>query len=482
MSHKLGVCVPYRNREKHLKEFSPHLHKFLTERGIEHKIYFAHQVDDKLFNRGKMKNIAAKHAFDDGCDYIVWHDIDMVPEDDSCDYSYNPENPKHLAVRISQTDYDLKYEEYFGGAVLFTKEQVEATNGYSNDYWDWGMEDDDLFWRCVLTGNAEQHYLPETKNQKYGYFDGLKSYARIDTSRSIRNLCSRSHTVSVLVRAHQQEEKVPIYLIGDANRRFCEYPILRRPGHDWGISYNNSRAFTSMLWNHEAQFLYLWAKRYEQQWTWVTLSVDDTKKEISLYINGKKSDARFGTGATSPLEYEGFLKRYGEEAYYIGTTTSVGTNAVNRWFRGDIAKVMMWNRCLNEDEILQFPNDMLLSYDFGATDKNKLIDLSNNGNHGKLFRVDIKEDDSLKIHNTILPFRRDGKFKCLPHKTEGLITVGGVDKWAKGETTARNEKRYVLEMQQGKHNWKNDGMNNLEYELISIEDIGNNSVMINCKA
>ena len=36
--------------------------------------------------------------------------------------------------------------------VLFNKEQVEKTNGYSNDYWDWGMEDDDLFWRCYLEG------------------------------------------------------------------------------------------------------------------------------------------------------------------------------------------------------------------------------------------------------------------------------------------------------------------------------------------
>jgi predicted glycosyltransferase involved in capsule biosynthesis len=156
---KLGVCVPYRNREEHLAQFSPRVHKFLEERGIEHKIYFAHQCDNLLFNRGKMKNIAADIAFKDGCDYIVWHDIDMIPEDDSCDYSYNPENPKHLAVRISQTDYNLKYEEYFGGAVLFTKEQVMKTNGYSNDYWDWGMEDDDLFWRCALNGMADQTYI-----------------------------------------------------------------------------------------------------------------------------------------------------------------------------------------------------------------------------------------------------------------------------------------------------------------------------------
>ena len=480
---KLGVCVPYRNRESHLKVFSPHLHKFLTDRGIEHKIYFAHQVDDKLFNRGKMKNIAAKHAFDDGCDYIVWHDIDMVPEDDSCDYSYNPENPKHLAVRISQSDYNLKYEEYFGGAVLFTKEQVMATNGYSNDYWDWGMEDDDLFWRCVLNGNAEQHYLKDIyKNQKYGYFNGKDSYIEIKPSRLTRGTCSRSHTVSILVRAHQQEEKVPIYLIGDENRRFCEYPVMRRPGFDWGISYNNSRAFTTMLWNSEKSFLYLWAKRYEEQWTWVTMTVDSSNKLISLYINGKKSDARFGTGLSSPLSYNGSLKSYGTESYFIGTTTSVKDDEVNKWFKGDIAKLMVWNRCLDEDEILQFPKDMIINYDFGNVKGGIIKDLTEYENDGEVYNVKIKTEKNLKIHNTILPFRRDGKFKCLPHETEGLIRIRGVDKWAKGETTARNERRYILEMQQGKYDWKNDGMNSLEYELISVEDIGNNSVMINCKA
>ena len=41
-----------------------------------------------------------------------------------------------------------------------------------------------------------------------------------------------------------QEEKVPIWLVGDWDRRFCEYPIIRRPGYDWGLSYNNSRTFT----------------------------------------------------------------------------------------------------------------------------------------------------------------------------------------------------------------------------------------------
>ena len=235
---KLGVCVPYRNREAHLKEFIPKIGKYLDGQGIDYCIYFAHQVDDKLFNRGATKNVAAKHAFEDGCDYIVWHDIDMIPEE-GCDYSFPKKTPIHIATSISQMDYKLKYEEYFGGAVLFSKEQVEKTNGYSNDYWDWGMEDDDLFWRCVLEGYADDTYMDyPTDDQTYLNFNGLNSFIKIDKDAKLRNVTSRSHTVSILVRAYQQEDKVNIWLVGDDERRFCEYPIIRRPGYDWGLSYN----------------------------------------------------------------------------------------------------------------------------------------------------------------------------------------------------------------------------------------------------
>ena len=45
---------------------------------------------------------------------------------------------------------------------------------------------------------------------------------------------------------------------------------------------------------------------------------------------------------------------------------------------------------------------------------------------------------------------------------EGL--VNGV--WAKGDTTAKNERRYVLEMQQGKVNYKQDGINSIQYKIL----------------
>ena len=49
MSHKLGICIPYRNRKEHLDRLIPHLSEHLIKQGIEHTFYVGHQVDDKLF-------------------------------------------------------------------------------------------------------------------------------------------------------------------------------------------------------------------------------------------------------------------------------------------------------------------------------------------------------------------------------------------------------------------------------------------------
>ena len=467
---KLGVCVPYRNREEHMNIFVPHVSKFLEDRGIEHTIYLAHQCDEKLFNRGLMKNIAAKHAFDDGCDYIVWHDIDMVPEDESCDYSFPNDNPQHIAVRISQSDYQLKYEEYFGGAVIFSKEQVERTNGYSNDYWDWGMEDDDLFWRCVMEGYAEKTKLDYDGEEYVAYFNGIDSKIEFPPSREQRNAISNSHTVSILVKADQQIEKVPIWLIGDSERKFIEYPIFRKPGYDWGLSFNNSRAYTVMLWDRMKTHLYQWIKRYENQWTWITLAVNADKKFIHFYLNGKESDARLGTGTYSPLQYTEPLKKYGMEPFQIGYSAGNGET----YFKGGIAQIQMWDRCLSKTEIKNLHKEI--------PEDNLVLDLFTMAlDFGNRTNVELKKE-KIEIPNTILPYRRDGRFKCLPHQTEGLIKVDGIDKWAKGETTAKNEERYILQMQQGKIDYKSDGINSMKYELLSVDTIYNRHKMINVKA
>ena len=469
MRHKLGICIPYRNRKEHLEILIPHLSKHLTKKGIEHSFYVAHQVDDKLFNRGIMKNIAAKHAFDDGCDYIAWHDVDMIPNED-CDYSYPKDNPIHIATKLSKYNYGMSYPEYFGGVILFTKEQVEKTNGYSNEYWDWGMEDDDLFWRCVQEGYVEGTTLSDKYESSVVYFNGVDSKITFRPNREQRNAISNSHTISVLVKADQQIKKVPIWLIGDSNRQFIEYPIFRKPGYDWGLSFNNSRAYTAMLWDRNKTHLYQWIKRYENQWSWITLSVNTDKKFIHFYLNGEESDAKLGTGTSSPLQYTEPLKKYGMEPFQIGYSDGNGET----YFKGYISQIKMWDRCLSKTEIKNIHKE--------TPNENLILDLELSKDFNNLEMQNVKiTTESIVIPNTILPYRKNGIFECLPHENEGLINVDGIDKWAKGETTAKNEERYILQMQQGKIDYKLDGINSMNYELVSIDTINNQHKMINVK-
>ena len=468
---KLGVCVPYRNRELHLNEFIPKVGKYLKDRNIDFQMYFCHQVDDKLFNRGATKNIAAKHALEEGCDYIVWHDIDMIPvEGGGADYSFPENTPRHIATKIEQMDWQLKYHEYFGGAVLFSKEQLEATNGYSNDYWDWGMEDDDLFWRCHKEGLTNDSYLDvDLDNTQFIRFNGDDASASIDIPEQYKNFNRRSHTVSVLTRAFQMPDKNPIFLIGSKKRRYVEYPILRVPGYDYGISFNNSRALSLTFWNTFNQHNYMWLKRYDNQWSWVTVVFDDYNKLSHFYLNGTEVDSLAGFGSPSPYKYEGRLKKYNVDRVYLGSTPSEKEDSPIKYFKGDIASVRIWDRDLTPTEVenlhKEVPSDGLF-IDLNPGD----LSSYNSDN------ITISKDD-IRIPNSIIPHRVEGKMRCLPHKDEGI--VGG--KFVKGETTARNERRYVLEMQQNKINYKNDGLKQVKYELVGEEILTPWAKMINVK-
>ena len=141
---KLGIIVPYRNRPQQLSIFKKHINEYID---FPFELIVVDQIDNLEFNRGKLLNIGFVKAEEIGCDYVVFHDIDMLPLD--ADYSYE-EKPYHLI-----TDLDLPegvnrttFDSYFGGVTLFPTNLYKQINGYSNEYFGWGFEDDDLFLRC----------------------------------------------------------------------------------------------------------------------------------------------------------------------------------------------------------------------------------------------------------------------------------------------------------------------------------------------
>ncbi|XP_048397383.1 beta-1,4-galactosyltransferase 4 [Stegostoma tigrinum] len=147
---RVAILIPYRNRERHLLYLLEHLHPFLQRQLLDYGIYVINQAGNGVFNRAKLLNVGFLEALKEHqWDCFIFHDVDLVPENDFNLYLCDHE-PKHLVVGRNATGYRLRYKGYFGGATAMTKQQFTRVNGFSNRYWGWGGEDDDLRIRVQL--------------------------------------------------------------------------------------------------------------------------------------------------------------------------------------------------------------------------------------------------------------------------------------------------------------------------------------------
>ncbi len=147
---RLTLIIPYRNRQPHLDLLLPQLYKAFKDQGVTATILVVEQGNDKSFNRGKLLNIGAQHAWDNS-DYFCFHDVDMIP---SVSTYQSPNQPLRLVKQLSYSHRNKVCFKgsYFGGSCSILKHQFEACNGFSNMYWGWGKEDDDFLMRLLLTG------------------------------------------------------------------------------------------------------------------------------------------------------------------------------------------------------------------------------------------------------------------------------------------------------------------------------------------
>ncbi|XP_034746845.1 beta-1,4-galactosyltransferase 4 [Etheostoma cragini] len=146
----VAILIPHRSRERHLLYLLHHLHPFLQRQQLHYAIYVIQQAGDATFNRAKLLNVGYLEALKDySWECFIFHDVDLVPENDHNLYVCDKQ-PKHLVVGRNATGYKLRYKGYFGGVTAMTREQFLQVNGFSNTYWGWGGEDDDLRIRVEL--------------------------------------------------------------------------------------------------------------------------------------------------------------------------------------------------------------------------------------------------------------------------------------------------------------------------------------------
>ena len=118
-------------------------------RGHNFTIYIIEQSDDKKeFNRGKLLNVGFRVAADEGADVFIFHDVDLMPSTELLPYYVTVptgNSPVHIARVWNRYNNN---RNYFGGIVAFSSAQYEGMNGYPNNFWGWGGEDDELMNRA----------------------------------------------------------------------------------------------------------------------------------------------------------------------------------------------------------------------------------------------------------------------------------------------------------------------------------------------
>ncbi|KAI9999085.1 hypothetical protein PInf_003767 [Phytophthora infestans] len=157
-STRVAVLVPFRDshpaqkRQAHLDEFVPFMTEFLKRhcagKSASFHIFIIEQsLDGRKFNRGKLLNAGFDMARND-YDVYIFHDVDLLPGDDLGElYTTVPSlGPMHIARLWDRYN---ESSTYFGGIVAFTHQQFIKVNGFPNNFWGWGGEDNELYSRVV---------------------------------------------------------------------------------------------------------------------------------------------------------------------------------------------------------------------------------------------------------------------------------------------------------------------------------------------
>ena len=451
MRSKLGIIVPYRNRPDQLEVFIKHMEEYLADKDLRYEIFIVDQDNAKQFNRGILLNIGYIYAKKIRCNYIAFHDVDMLPVD--VDYSYS-DIPLHLATDFILEEDEKKrevFEEYFGGVTMFPIETFEKINGYSNKYWAWGYEDTDLLLRCK-ENNIELNTLKLKNMGRLGKslkFNGKDSYVQCD------NVIDFYEHVTIFVSFFP--EKVHL----DHTKDSDEFTVFSIPGYDFAICYNSFSRYNFCAFDSKLNALYVNSNIKTNYKTNMTITVDAENRVIRVYQDG------IFIGETPTYRK---LYRYKLQPYFYLGVGNLEREITTNYFKGNIDSFAYYNELLSDEEIMEISNDnsdlkkyksgkfLKTYYDVNHIENYKLVDLSGNGNNGKIVKCEIVKDDFEEYTDVSVPYKRPSIFKSLKHDENGFLG----NKW-KDQATRWNQLRFQNEVSYHKELLYDDGIKEAQF-------------------
>ncbi|CAI2345489.1 unnamed protein product [Caenorhabditis sp. 36 PRJEB53466] len=132
---KIAIIIPYRDRQTHLTRLIDFLIPILQRQRLDFRFIVTEQYGNDLFNKGRIMNAAFIFAESLGVDCVVFHDVDMFPQNDRNPYSCPP-GPRHLGAFVSNLGYQLWYKEIVGGVLAVSMADYRATESGDREVFD----------------------------------------------------------------------------------------------------------------------------------------------------------------------------------------------------------------------------------------------------------------------------------------------------------------------------------------------------------
>jgi hypothetical protein len=204
------IVVPFREqleqkRGEQLKKFLKHFEK------LGYPVLVVEQEEGKKFNRGMLLNIGADLA---DSEYVIFHDVDLLPKKAILPYyEVFPDSPVHIG-KAWRTKYDS--EGFLGGVISISQADLKLINGFPNNFWGWGGEDDAMRVRMkrknitilqptVAEGFKELAHIdtkskPEWKN--------MEKWEGMDLERAGKNKSGLSNLKYKIVKKESYSENI----------------------------------------------------------------------------------------------------------------------------------------------------------------------------------------------------------------------------------------------------------------------------------